>query len=224
MRRCSSAPRSRLGRGLDVHAREARLRDRAAVMRGPPAVRPAREAMPSTSRRRRWRTGPAARPAAVEQWGVRARPSASMTTASCSGSIPSESATGPARSAVTASSAPRMWRRKAMARSWTRIRSAGRAGSPAHKARSQADSRSCTLEPKRPRLARVVTNCPAIARDCRRFSPPGPDQAHLRPTWTTPANPPKTTTSSNHRALRAMARPGLEPGDTTIFSRGPKRL
>jgi hypothetical protein len=78
-----------------------------------------------------------------------------------------------------------------MARSWTRIHSAGGAGSRAHKPIVKA-IRGNALELKRPRLARVVAKCSAITGNYRRFSPPGPGQGHLRPKWTIPANPPQT--------------------------------
>ena len=59
--------------------------------------------------------------------------------------------------------------------------------------------------------------CPAVTRDHCRFSRPGPDQAHPRPNRRISSNTRETTRYSSHWVLRAMARPGLEPG-TPRFS------
>ena len=58
--------------------------------------------------------------------------------------------------------------------------------------------------------------CSAITGDYRRFSRPGPDRAIPGPSGIA-STAPESPKSSSHRALRAMARPGLEPG-TPRFS------
>jgi hypothetical protein len=84
--------------------------------------------------------------------------------------------------------------------------------------------RGLALELKRPRLARVVAKCPAITGNYRRFSPPGPDQAHLRPNWTIPANPPKSAKSSSRRLRGRWRDPDSNRGHHDFQSRGRNPL
>jgi hypothetical protein len=71
--------------------------------------------------------------------------------------------------------------------------------------------------PAAPRNHAAHRACPAITGNYRCFSPARPISGDPRPRSRIASSTPESPKSSSHRALRAMARPGLEPG-TPRFS------